>query len=1022
MQEVRKRVLGLDLGTSSVGWALLEFDGEGMPADLIDLGVRHFEEVIEPKTKALKNLRRRTMRMMRKNLRRRRQRRDNLLRSLQAAGMAPHGPAPFGESADDPREPYTLRAKAATEPVTLHELGRALFHLGRRRGFKSNRGAKMASLMGETEVLDLIAKAEAAAAAGKAEEGAKASEEEKEEGRILAEIKGLQAELQGRTLGQYFLEQIEAGRPVRGRHTDRAMYEEEFERIWAIQAKAHPGKLTAEVRARIHYAIFHQRPLRVQKFLKGPCSLEKRKVRAERGQMIAERFRYWQDLANILLTDAETGERRSLTLDEKCKLATKLDVQAEMSWPAVRKELGLPKHTAFNLEQAKSDKLKGNKTWAQIAGRAPELWASLGEEGKERLVETLLTIEDRGKTYKTLRRVFEAAPEVAYKLSILELEGGTASLSAKAMRRILARMQEGMTRSDAQVAAGYEPWNEEIPRTARLANAPSQKEMTNPRVRKALGQVRKVVNAVLAEYGELRTIRIELAREMSLTKKEKEGLAQAQKALAKENARADEWFMKQGKPNPTRADRFWFRMAEQCGWICPYTGKSIPQELSSMALFQIEHIVPYTRSLDDSFNNLTLCEAETNRAKGNKTPFEAFGHTPDWEHMVARVAKWRGFGTGHKRRLFCQTERPNEDKMAERQLNESKYIAREAMKFLRPVCDEVQATKGGATAMLREHWGLMQALYGVNEKSRDDLRHHAVDAVAVALTSRSIFMRATAHRKSHAGALTEDYKIPPLSDETVPPAPEWLHGRLKEKLRGVVVSHEPSRGIKDAFHQETAMGLRDPLGRVFHFRKPLTSMSPGEVGAIVDPALREKALEMHAAAGGDAAKAFADGISQGRTVARRARIAKALPKSPLLAVPSDRPTKYFELGNNHHVEIFENEATGKRMGRYVTTLDAARRVRQERRPLVDTTPPAPGWRFVMWLAPNDMVRIPDDEREYFRVESLWSTNNVVCLRDSLAASSTNKADRLFRTTGSLKCCKLWVSPLGKVREVPEGVV
>lgn len=1022
MQEARKRVLGLDLGTSSVGWALLEFDAEGMPCELVDLGVRHFEEVIEPKTKALKNLKRRTMRMMRKNLRRRRQRRDNLLRSLQAAGMAPHGLAPFGESSDDPREPYTLRARAATEPVTLHELGRALFHLGRRRGFKSNRGAKMASLMDDPEARDVIERAEQAVAAAKQTEGDGDADAKKEEGEILAEISSLRAELRGRTLGQFFLAELEAGRPVRGRHTDRGMYEDEFERIWSVQGKAHPGKLTDDVRARIHYAIFHQRPLRVQKFLKGPCSLERRKVRAERGQLIAQRFRYWQDIANILLTDSETGERRPLTLDEKHKLAAKLDAQAEMSWPAVRRELRLPKHTEFNLEKAKGGKLKGNRTWAQIAGRAPELWDSLDEGGKERLVETLLTIEDRGKTYKTLRRVFDEAPEVAYKLSILELEGGTASLSAKAMRRILVRMQEGMTRSEAQVAAGYEPWNEEIPRTARLANAPSQKEMTNPRVRKALGQVRKVVNAVLAEYGELSTIRIELAREMSLTKKEKEGLEKAQKLLSKENAEADDWFTAQGKQNPTRADRFWYRLAKQCGWTCPYTGKCIPQELSSMARFQIEHIVPYVRSLDDSFNNLTLCEAETNRAKGNKTPFEAFGHTPQWEHMVARAKGWKGIGTGHKIRLFCQTTTPDTDKMTERQLNESKYIAREAAKFLRPICDEVQATKGGATAMLREHWGLMQALYGVNEKSRDDLRHHAVDAVAVALTSRSIFMRATAHRKSHAGALTEDYKIPPLSDETVPPAPEWLHGRLKEKLRGVVVSHEPSRGIKDAFHKETAMGLRNPRKGVYHFRKPLASMTPGEVDSIVDPGLRAKALEMLAATGGDSAKAFADGIAQGRTVARRARIAKVLPKAPLLSLPAVASTKYFELGSYHHVEIFVDERSGKRRGRYVTTLDAAQRVRRAKHSIVDTTPPHPGLRFVMWLAANDMVLLPDEPHSIYVVQILEGTNERIILRAAHASGSGRDEFSLSKKPNTLRGTKIEVSPLGRVWEVPEGTV
>ncbi len=1008
-------ILALDLGTSSVGWALFSIDGHGEPIELLDLGVRHFEEVVVPKSGELKNLKRRQARGMRKNLRRRRQRRDNLLNALRSAGLAPEGAKPYAESEKATHEPDRLRATGVSERLELHEIGRALFHLARRRGFKSNRGAKLASIQSEPEVAEMLASAE------EAEPGEAQTEEQQEEGKVLEEIKLLREQLGKQTLGQFLWSELEAGRKVRGRHADRAMYEDEFERLWRAQAAFHPGVFTEELKSRIHYAIFHQRPLKVQKFLKTTCTLEPTKVRAERAQLVAQRFRYWQDLCNILLTHLATGERRPLTLDEKLILAGKLETQASMKWSAIRKALKLSPSWEFNLERAKHGELKGNGTAARLAGRSPELWAALDDCGKEGLVEMLLTIDDRGKLYRALRKKYDIEPGAAYRLATLELEAGTASLSSRAMRKILPFMESGFSRIEAQIKAGYEPWEDEIQPVAKLANAPGTKEIPSPRVRKALGQVRKVVNAIAAEYGRPAIIRIEMARDLSLTKDEKKGRDKANKELQKLNREAEEWYLGQGVERPSREAKIWYRLAKQCGWVCPYTGQAIPQEAASSSRFQIEHIVPFVLSIDDSFNNLTLCEAETNRKKGNRTPYQAFGNTPEWPNMVARAGQWKGFGTGHKKRLFRQQVLPDEEKMAERQLNETRWICKAAAAYLGPICGEVQATKGQATAMLRKHWGLMTTLHDAEEKTRDDLRHHAVDAVAIAFTSRSVFQKATkARKRAVEGGSEVDLTVRPLSDETVPPAPAWLHGQVAARLESMVVSHEPTRGIQDAFHKETAMGLRSPAEGLYHFRKPLASMTEGELKSIVDPGIRRLALEAFQQAGRDSAKAFAEGLDLGTSTARRARITKAVPKAPMLGLPKEAPHKFFELGNNHHVEIFEQESTGKRQGRWISTLEAATRVRQERRPLVDTTPPAPGWRFVMWLAANDVVRVDDDPRGFFRVQK--SSNNKIVFRAIRASGVDNDDDRLMKSPNTLNAVKVSVDALGRVRELPEGVV
>jgi len=1005
-----RTVLALDLGTSSVGWALFKLGDDKLPNSLVDMGVRHFEEVIEPKSRELKNLARRQARQMRKNLRRRRQRRTALLTILQRAKLSPSGTDPYSASELTTHRPYELRALAVDQKVELEDLGRALYHLGRKRGFKSNRGAKMASLADVAEVQCFL----------KAPEGDDDSESRKEDGPILTEISQLRSELDGRTLGQYFWDCLKARQKIRGRHTERSMFEEEFERIWTTQSGFYPKVLTNELKAQVWHAMFDQRPLRQQKYLKGPCSLEPSKQRAEKAQLVAQRFRYWQDLSNLELTDLGSGERRRLTSEERIKLAEKLETVASMTLKGIPNELGLKGKWTTNLEQAKGDVLKGNSTAAKVSKRASMLWDDLDEAGRERLIEIMLTINDRGELYRTLRKVFHLEPKVAYDLAIVELEQGTMSLSSKAMRKMLEHLKEGRSRIDAQVACGYEPWSEEIAQVARIESLPNRTDIPNPRVRKALGQVRKVVNAVVAAYGRPAVIRIELAREMTLTKDEKAKVEKSAKDRERENREADEWLAKQGDENPTRTKRFWYRLAKQCGWVCPYTGRAIPSSLDAMNQFQIEHIVPYVRSIDDSFNNLTLCDAEVNRKKGNKTPFEAFGGQPEWEEMVLRIDKLVGTGSKHKKNLFKSQLPPDVDKFVSRQLNETRWICRATAQYLRPICTEVEVTKGAATAMLRSHWGLMEALYGVNEKKRDDLRHHAVDAVAIAFTSRSLFQRISRHRSAVANESIDSIKVAPLSNDVVPPAPSWLFGEIKSRLATVVVSHETQRAIKDAFHEESAYGKKSD--GVYHIRKQLLSMKESDIRSIVDDKVREMALNQFFANGKDVTAAFSNGLQVGSTLARRARITVAIPKAPMMAVPDGSPTKYFRLGNNHHVEIFEELSTGKRKGRYVTTLEAAKRVRHEKKPIVDTTPPAPGWRFVTWLCINDSVRVEDDLREHFRVQMIGATNDKIVFRQNAAASVSDDEDRLMKTPNSFKGVKLAVDTLGRVREVPEGVI
>ncbi len=132
--------LGLDLGTNSIGWCLFDLDGKGRPSGFLTMGVRVFPDVRNPKDKASNAATRRAARGMRRNRDRYLKRRTRLMAALIRHRLMPESET--DRKALETIDPYELRARGLDEGLNLHEFGRALFHLGQRRGFLSNRKAE----------------------------------------------------------------------------------------------------------------------------------------------------------------------------------------------------------------------------------------------------------------------------------------------------------------------------------------------------------------------------------------------------------------------------------------------------------------------------------------------------------------------------------------------------------------------------------------------------------------------------------------------------------------------------------------------------------------------------------------------------------------------------------------------------------------------------------------------------------------------------------------------------------------
>jgi len=345
-------VLGLDLGSNSVGWAMITKEGKTLNNNLPILsGVRVFPEGLDQLNQKKEKPRgqdRRMARGQRRTRQRRSSRRERLATTLQNAGMLPKDGDEL--SALLAVDPYPLRAKGLDESLSMHEFGRVLYHLCQRRGFQSNRK----------------------------------QEKSKEDGKVAKETAELQDLIDTagcRTLGEYLAKLDDAFRHnslesnrIRNRYTLRAMYKNEFAMLWDAQATFHPDTLTDDLRDKVHHAIFFQRPITWDKDKIGDCELEEGEKRCPKAHWLGQQFRLLQEINLLRVLDAG-GEERPLTADERTILVAALTPKSKLTFDKIRQLLQFFDWQTFNLEsQSKRKYLEGNPVEAALQKKSLKKW------------------------------------------------------------------------------------------------------------------------------------------------------------------------------------------------------------------------------------------------------------------------------------------------------------------------------------------------------------------------------------------------------------------------------------------------------------------------------------------------------------------------------------------------------------------------------------------------------------------------------------------------------------------------
>jgi CRISPR-associated endonuclease Csn1 len=1001
-------VLGLDLGSSSIGWALIDAETDSIVAR----GVRIFPEGVDRDQKGgelSKNETRRVARGMRRQARRRAKRKRLLRKALILAKLLPESREEQVKL--DLLNPYALRARAIREKLEPYELGRLLIHLNQRRGFLSNR---------------------------KADRGNK-----KEASELLTQISELEAAIQesgAPTVGSYLAQQYRHNplQRLRGKHTRREMFEREFDLVWEEQRKHHPSLLTDElrfgIRGKSNYPrtsirsggspsdllaqfglyglIFFQRSMYWPKSVVGRCEYDPKQKRCPRADRVAQRFRILQEVNNLLVIRGD-GEVVALRPDQREKLLKLLSEKDEVKFDEIRKKLGLLESDGFNLEAGSRVKLLGMKTDAVLAGKKyyGKEWHLVEEAVRNAIVRSLIH-DDEAMFLQRASKEWRIPAEIAHRLLDAPLPEGYSSLGRETIERLLPHLEKGLplvTRDGTPCAlrlAGYlAPWERPVKSGQFLPEPP---EITNPLVRQALHEVRKLINAIVREYGKPSAVHVELAREVKGSAEKRREMAFAMREReAKRHAVAKRLSEEYGeKPTRSKIDRY--LLWQEQGGICIYSGReiSIRQLLSGEA--DVDHILPYPRSLDDSLMNKVVCFRSENSAKGNQTVYEwlAKSDPEKYANVLQRASRLPYEIRNKKRPRFSQQSCELND-FINRQLADTAYITSAVVDYVKLLGIDVLGTKGQLTAELRHEWGLNDVLRddGLNLKTRDDHRHHAIDAIVVALTDRARLQALARHR-----------------NDTPLPTP-WVDFRehVVESINKINVSHRVRRKVAGALHEETLYGPTTQEG-TFVYRKPLNSLTPAMVTDIRDEAIRKLVTARIANFGikpGDKGKIPAEAWKEPLRMASGVVVRKVRLLKRDETIRRLRPQQYVKPGSNHHLCIFEvSDGAGKsrREAVWVSMLEAMQRLKM-RLPIIQREHPTnPDARFVMSISRGEMFLASFQGVErlvWFKTGA--STQGQLYFVTHTDARPDKEIKKFVATANSLKARKVTVDPLGRIR-------
>ncbi len=876
--------LGLDIGIASVGAALLT-NGR-----LIGMHVRTFDAAEHPKTGESLNLTRREARSVRRRLRRRAFRLKKLCRLFKRTGLTESNkPQEFHLTTS----PWQLRTEGLYRQLSNKEWASVLYYLLKHRGFQSNR------------------KSEAKA--------------DQKTGEMLKSVEQNQQRLKEgnyRTVGEMIWKSPHfrhACRNQGGQYQNtvgRSELLHELDLLFSAQASFGNDFTQDKFKQQITHLMLARRPVFKDDDiyrLVGHCTFELKELRAAKASYSAERFVWLGKLNNLRLI--YPGENRHLTTEQMDMVRELPFQQGSIKFTQIRKKLGLPDQVRFNLLRYNSNEDTA-KTENKVLFEAKAFHAmrkayeehGLHTEWKQTCQQpekldaiasaiTLYRDDDRIRT--ELQQADISATEAEAVLNC-QFENFI-RLSLTALRKILPFMEQGLRYDEATEQAGYQHYAPQAAaRKTGYIPAPDKNIIRNPVVYRSLNQARKLINAIVKHYGPPTAIHLEMARDLSNPLNERRSIEKEQEKYRKQKEQLAAEYSEHFGQEPNSLSLLKYRLYREQDCKCAYSQKPIELErLNEQGYLEVDHILPYSRSYDDSMVNKTLVLTSENRDKGNRTPWEYFGGDEDsqrWRSFSAWVLSNPKIRLAKRNRYLRKDFSENTAKeFRERNLNDTRYIGRELKAMIEDHIiwsdntgsERCVVLSGRLTSLLRSRWGF-------NKNRADGDLHHAVDAAVIAATNRSMVQRMALHSRYHelrhvqtsysdpetgevldlraAQALDKHFPLPwPDFKQDVHaylnPAPVQANEVEQNQRMGIRVSRASTKRKLGAAHQETIRSVgKDGIllqQKLSSIKTPLTQLTLEKLPSMLgyeDPrnaALVQAIRTRLEAFKGDGSKAFA---------------------------------------------------------------------------------------------------------------------------------------------------------------------
>lgn len=804
-----KRILGLDLGTNSIGWAVVEVDENGNIVRILGMGSRIIplssddsNEFSRGKS-ITKNRKKTSKKTARKCFDRYQLRRLYLTSKLRELNMLPDEnliKLPMLEL-------WQLRAKAATKgcKLTLPEIGRVLYHLNQKRGYKHVKSDETADTKQREYVANVNARYD----------------------NILK---------LGKTIGQYFADKLkenelvaEKGKfytyRIKEQVFPRKAYEAEYDQIMECQKEFYPEILTDEVVGEIrNEIIYYQRKLKSCKHLVSLCEFEKRAYTNKDGKIVYDGpkvaprtsplfqvCKIWETVNNLKLKNRKNDELY-ISSEQRRAIFDFLNENEKMTLTDLYKILNISKSDGWWGGKAIGKGLQGNVTRVKLkkalsniknandllrfninivdsnnidneTGEVIKIVSSdIEKEPLYELWHTIYSIQDKNELRNVIQKKFDITNEDTLNslFAIDFVKQGYGNKSSKFIRRILPYLQDGLMYNEACEYVGVNHSNsitkEENDARTLLSRLPQIKknELRQPVVEKILNQMVNLVNAVLDKYGNIDEMRVELARELKQSREERENTDINNRRNQKKNEENAKLIEEMGvRPSRNRLQKY--KMWNESNKQCFYCGQ--PVNVKQFLLGndeEIEHIIPKALFFDNSFSNKVCSCRKCNSEKGMRTAYDFMTGKGEsvLSEYIRRVEDFYNKGNISKlkrERLLTPADKIPTDFIS-RQLRETQYISKKSVEILKQVCHNVWTTSGSVTDFLRHNWGYDEILHSLNferysscgltetveynhkgqthteERIKDwskrlDHRHHAIDALIIACTKQSYIQR-----------------------------------------------------------------------------------------------------------------------------------------------------------------------------------------------------------------------------------------------------------------------------------------